>query len=104
MESRKYRPRSSAEERAVAVALYESSGRSARLVADELGMPAKTLEKWIRLSKRRALDPDGSMPEEQLLQLLRFKRENLLLRREVDFLKKADAFFREQDQRGTRSR
>lgn len=74
------------------------------MVADELGMPAKTLEKWIRLSKRREIDPDGTMPEEQLLQILRLRRENSLLKREVDFLKKADAFFREQDQRGTSSR
>lgn len=74
------------------------------MVAAELGVPQKTLEKWIRLARIKAIDPDGTMPAGQLLEILRLRRENTALLREVDFLKKAEAFFREHDQRGTDSR
>jgi transposase-like protein len=62
-------------------------------------VPSATLESWIRLAGRREIDPDGTMPEEQLREIQRLQRENARLQREVDFLKKADAFFRELDQR-----
>jgi transposase len=95
--SRSYRPRSTPTQRASAVALYESSGRPASVVAAELGVPVKTLESWIRAARRSAIDPAGTMPEAQLQELLRLRRENERLQREVAFLKKADAFFRERD-------
>jgi transposase len=95
--SRNYRPRSTPAQRASAVALYESSGRPASAVAAELGVPVKTLESWIRAAKRSAIDPAGTMPQAQLQELQRLRRENELLQREVAFLKKADAFFRERD-------
>lgn len=98
MGSRKYRPRSTPEQRAVAVALYRSSGKSALAVAGELGVPSATLESWIRMAGRREIDPEGVMPEEQLREIQRLQRENAHLQREVEFLKKADAFFRELDQ------
>lgn len=98
MGSRKYRPRSTSEQRAAAVALYRSSGKSALAVAGELGMPSATLESWIRMVGRREIDPEGVMPEEQLREIQRLQRENAHLQREVEFLKKADAFFRELDQ------
>ena len=84
--------------------MYESSGRSVRLVAEELGMPPKTLERWIRLARIEAIDPDGTMPRDQLLEMLQLRRENKALKREVDFLKKADAFFRELDRNARDSR
>jgi transposase len=77
--------------------LYESSGRSAASVAAELGVPAKTLESWVRTSRRAAIDPNGTMPEAQLQEILRLRRENQRLQREVEFMKKAEAFFRELD-------
>ena len=79
------------------MALYESSGRPASAVAGELGVPVKTLESWVRTARRAAIDPAGTMPEAQLQELLRLRRENERLQREVAFLKKADAFFRERD-------
>ena len=96
----KYRARSTPAERAEAVALYHSSGKTAREVAEQLNVPQATLESWIRLAGRRLIDPDGTMPEAQLREIQRLQRENSLLQREVDFLKKADAFFREHDQNG----
>lgn len=104
MGARKYRPRSTPEQRAAAVELYRSSGRSAQAVADELGMPSATLEAWIRREGRREIDPEGTMPEAQLREIQRLQRENARLQREVEFLKKADAFFRELDQRKRDSR
>lgn len=95
--SRSYRPRSTPEQRAAAVALFESSGRPVSAVAGELGVPAKTLESWVRTARRAAIDPTGTMPEAQLQELLRLRRENERLQREVAFLKKADAFFRDRD-------
>ena len=97
MEKRRNRPRSGPEERASAVELYESSGRTAASVAAELDVPVKTLESWIRLSRRAAVDPDGTLPEAQLQEVLRLRRENERLLREVAFWKKADAFFRDRD-------
>lgn len=101
---RKYRKRSTPAERAAAVALYESSGRSARSVAEELGVSVKTFETWVGRARREAVDPGKSMTADQRAQILRLQRENASLQREVDFLKKADAFFREQDQRERDSR
>lgn len=97
MGRRVLRPRSTAEERAAAVALYERSGRSARLVAAELGVPQKTLEWWVRSARNAAVDPGGSMTAQQVVEMKRLKRENARLQREVEFLKKAPAFFRELD-------
>jgi hypothetical protein len=37
------------------------------------------------------------MPEAQLQEILRLRRENQRLQREVEFMKKAEAFFRELD-------
>lgn len=84
--------------------MYVSSGRSARSVAAELGVPQKTLETWIRSAKIAAIDPDGTLPRDQLIEILRLRRENTTLKREVDFLKKADAFFRESDPNANGSR
>jgi len=84
-------------ERAAAVALYRSSGRSVEKVAAELGMPLRTLESWIAKADRVEIDPDGSMTEEQRREILRLRRENASLQREVEFLKKAGAFFRDRD-------
>lgn len=104
MGHRKLAARSTPAQRAAAVALYESSGRSARVVAEELGIRKATLESWIRDHERAVIDPDGTMSEERLRQVQQLQRENQQLRREVEFLKKADAFFREIDHGETSSR
>ena len=98
-EGMKYRKRSTAKDRAAAVALYESSGKTAKVLAAELGMPAKTLESWIRLARRRQIDPEDTLSREQINEVSRLRRKVKSLERDVDFLKKADAFYRELDQR-----
>ncbi len=84
-------------ERAAAVALYRSSGRSVSRVAGELGVAPRTLEAWIADARRVEIDPGGSMTAEQRREVLRLRRENASLQREVEFLKKAGAFFRDRD-------
>lgn len=74
------------------------------MVAEELGINQATLESWIRDAKRQALNPDGTMSEERLREVKRLQGENAQLRREVDYLKKADAFFRALDHGETPSR
>jgi transposase len=97
MEEKRRRPRSTPRERAAAVALYDASGRTAASVAAELGVPQKTLESWIRSARQAEVDPGGTMTEAQIVEGKRLRRENARLQREVEFLKKADAFFRELD-------
>jgi len=89
--------RATAAERAAAIAYYRSSGRSAEKVAAELGLHSRTLESWIAQAQRVEIDPEGSMTDEQRRELLRLRRENASLQREVEFLKKAGAFFRDRD-------
>lgn len=95
MKERKKRP--TPEQRAAAVAFYRESGLSAQKAAEQLGMVPRTLEMWIAKDKRAQIDPDGTLPAERVEELLRLQRENAALRREVEFLKKAGALFREHD-------
>ena len=67
------------------------------MIAEELRLNRHTLESWIRDANRAEADPAGTLSYQQRAELMRLKRENVLLQREVDFLKKADAFFREID-------
>jgi transposase-like protein len=91
MGQRKLSPRSTAAQRASAVALYRLSGRPAREVAAELGVNRHTMESWIRDARRAEADPEGTLSYEQRAELMRLMTENALLKREVEFLKKADA-------------
>lgn len=91
-------------EREAAVARYLASGSSVRKVAAEVGVAPRTLEAWIAKARRVEIDPGATMSEAQRREVLRLRRENTALQREVEFLKKAGAFFRDRDHgpRGTR--
>jgi transposase len=104
MAGRQYRKRSTAVERAAALAAYESSGKSARVLADELGVSQKTLESWIRSERRRLIDPVDDLSKDQLDEIVRLRRKLREAERDIAFLKKADAFFRESDRRENDSR
>jgi transposase len=45
-----------------------------------------------------AIDPAGELTPEAIKRIRELEKENALLRREIDFQKKAQAFFRELDQ------
>jgi transposase len=84
-----------------AVRLVESSDRPIAKIAEELGVPSTTLEGWIaklgvsrpssadEVTAPAARQPNSTDNEE----LVRLRRENERLRMERDFLKKATAFF-----------
>jgi transposase len=79
-----------------AVRLVQTSGRSQREIAGDLGIGLSTLVRWIGRSRdRRAADPTTAAEAEGdvTAELKRLRRENEILRQERDILKKATAFF-----------
>ena len=80
-----------------AVRLTETSGRTIKQVADNLGIGLSTLTRWRRKHIEAALlsGPHDDVDKE----LARLRRENELLRQERDLLKKATAFFARETSR-----
>jgi transposase len=76
-----------------AVHLVQTSGRTQREIAGELGIGLSTLVRWVGRSRDwRAVDP-AAAGSEVTAELKRLRRENEILRQERDILKKATAFF-----------
>src|SRR3954454_11541816 len=76
-----------------AVRLAQTSGRTQRELAGDLGIGLSTLVRWIGRSRDRgAVDPTAAQSE-VTAELKRRRRENEILRQERDILKKATAFF-----------
>ena len=68
-----------------------------KAVAAELNVPLKTFESWVLQAQRAQADPQGTMTAAQLTEMSRLRRENAALAREVEFLKKLEAFTRPDD-------
>ena len=66
-------------------------GKSARQVADELGMPQSVLSRWECTADNAQKTPAETLSMEEEVRQLR--RENERLRMEREVLKKATAFF-----------
>ena len=82
-----------------AVRLAQTSGRTQREIAGDLGKGLSTLVRWIgRSRERRAVDPAAGESEVRAA-LKRLRRENEILRQERDILKKATAFFAREGSR-----
>lgn len=78
-----------------AVRLAETSGRTRKEIAEDLGIGLSTLTRWLARS-RDALTHDSvhdNANEDMAIELKRLRRENDILRQERDILKKATAFF-----------
>ncbi|MFZ1067501.1 MAG: IS3 family transposase [Pseudolabrys sp.] len=76
-----------------AVRLVQTSGRTQREIAGDLGIGLSTLVRWIGRSRdRHAVDP-AAAESDVTAELERLRRENEILRQERDILKKATAFF-----------
>lgn len=82
-----------------AVKLYLSvrEFRTMRDVADELGIHRNNLARWLR-----ELGPEGeasSVTDAERAELTRLRKENRILKEEMEILKKADAFFASRSRR-----
>lgn len=83
-----------------AVRLAETSGRSRREVASDLGIGLSTLRNWInRRRERQMQDPSDDRQEDMAAELKRLRRENEVLRQEREILKRATAFFAKEGSR-----
>jgi transposase len=86
--------------RAEAVRLAETSGRSRREIAEDLGIGLSTLRSWIDGRRERQLDaPPPDRQEDMAAELKRLRRENEVLRQEREILKRATAFFAKEGRR-----
>jgi len=82
-----------------AVRLAQTSGRTQREIAGDLGIGLSTLVRWIGRSRDRcAVDP-AAAESDIGAELKRLRRENEILRQERDILKKATAFFAREGSR-----
>src|SRR3954465_11633244 len=82
-----------------AVRLAQTSGRTQREIAGDLGIGLSTLGRWIGRSRDEgAVDPAAAQSE-VTAELKRLRRENEILRQERDILKKATAFFAREGSR-----
>ena len=85
---------------AEAVRLLQTSGRTQREVADDLGIGLSTLVRWVGRSRDRLIeDPPAKGSEDVAAELKRLRRENEILRQERDILKRATAFFAKEGSR-----
>ena len=84
-----------------AVSLADQPGKSAREVADSLGIHVNQIYNWrtqfSKLSKHQFQILNGvDYKKEELAEIKRLKHENAILKEENDFLKKAAAYFANQ--------
>lgn len=83
-----------------AVRLVQTSGRTQREVAQDLGIGLSTLVQWISRSRDRQIEhPPTSGGSDIVAELKRLRRENEILRQERDILKRATAFFAREGSR-----
>jgi len=76
--------------RVEAVRLAQTSGRSRREVAADLGIGLSTLRNWIDGRRDREMDaPPVDRQEDRAAELKRLRRENEVLRQEREILKRA---------------
>ncbi len=77
-----------------AVRLVQTSGRTQREIAGDLGIGLSTLVRWMSRSRDRGpADRTTTAEGDVTAELKRLRRENEILRQERDILKKATAFF-----------
>lgn len=70
-----------------------AGGRSIRQVAEELGIPTKRLYMWKHRAQKLTALANPTSPESLQAENDRLRRELAQARADVDFLKKAAAFF-----------
>lgn len=93
---RKYR-QYSAEFRAEAVRLVQTSNQSARQVAMDLGIANQTLGVWVRQAEGTA--PSPGLPADERSELIELRKRVKVLEAEREILRKAAAFFAQETER-----
>ena len=88
----------SPEFRAAAVARVAEGDKSIVKVAAALGINHRTLWTWVNAARLKTIDPAGELTPQARKRIRDLEKENALLRRDLDFEKKAKAFFLELDQ------
>lgn len=83
--------------RAAAVRQVLESGKPVSVMARKLGIDHRTLWQWVNNARLKAIDPAGELPVEARRAIRDLESENARLRRDLEFEKKAGAFFRELD-------
>ncbi len=72
--------------------LARSGGKPVSEVARDLGVSYESLRHWVKQSEIDSGEREGLRTDERE-ELVRLRRENLVLRQEQEILKKAAAFF-----------
>ena len=91
------RRRFTVEEQAAAVAVVAASGRPIKHVAEEIGIDHRTLWQWVNNARLAEIDPGGALTAEQRNRIRDLEKQVAMLKRDLEFEKKAGAFFRELD-------
>ena len=76
-----------------AARLVIDNGRTIVEVAQEIGVGAQLLGRWVAAERARMDDPPGALDIDERAELERLRREVAELRMDREFLKKAAAFF-----------
>ena len=83
-----------------AVRLAQTSGRSRREIAADLGIGLSTLRAWIDGRRDAQMErPPPDRQEDLAAELKRLRRESEILRQEREILKRATAFFAQEGMR-----
>ena len=83
-----------------AVRLAQTSGRSRREIAADLGIGLSTLRNWIDRRRDRQMEqPPPDRQEDMAAELKRLRRENEGLRQDREILKRATALFAKEGRR-----
>lgn len=85
---------------AEAVRLVETSGRTQREIAEDLGIGLSTLRRWLEKHRDKELEaPPPDRQEDLAAELKRLRCENEILRQEREILKRAATFFAKEGSR-----
>ena len=82
------------EYKAEVVKLIRTSGKSAGVVAQELGLTETSVRAWVKQAEvDEKKDPQGPLTSEERAENTRLRRELKQMTMERDFLRRAPAFF-----------
>jgi transposase len=92
--SKKKRRAFTQEQKAEAVKIVRTSGKSVGQVAQEMGLTVSALRSWVKQDEiNQNPAPRGPLTTDERAELARLRKELKRVEMERDFLKKAAAFF-----------